>query len=143
MTDRIPPTDSPELAPPIATVPPLAPMPELWVDGYTFDCTRETMVVVGTSGLLEHWPAYPYEVNNFCGHPPTIDHFTNWDGNVLFVTNPDGSPVGEETIGFPDPLPLEGARELAATGGDDWLQWVAAAIILIIAGVALWIGDRK
>lgn len=80
--------------------------------------------------------------------PGTVPGWLDQSGNPTSCVgdNPLVQPLPE--LGTPldvylPTLPLDIPGELANTGTDDWLQWAVAALILVIAGVALWIGDNK
>lgn len=80
--------------------------------------------------------------------PGTVPGWLDQSGNPTSCVGDDPLVEPSPELGtpldvYPPALPLDIPRELANTGTDDWLQWAVAAIILVIAGVALWIGDNK
>lgn len=80
--------------------------------------------------------------------PGTVPGWLDQSGNPTSCVGDDPLVEPSPELGtpldvYPPALPLDIPGELANTGTDDWLQWSVAALILVIAGVALWIGDNK
>jgi len=47
---------------------------QVWFNDYGgIDCDHETLFHPMPNGEIQHFPALPYEIESYCGHPPTID----------------------------------------------------------------------
>lgn len=133
------------------TTPTPLPLPDITTEGYTFDCARETVVDLGADGLHHHWPALPYEIEAYCGHPATIVWTdAQLNGGPILVTYPDGTPLDppapaptapEEATTVPQattstPSGYDGPQ-LAATGPADTTGGILAlALVAIGLGIA-------
>lgn len=159
MTALIPmPEPMPEPTPTVAV--PAYPLPDIKVDGYTFDCTLETLVQRGTDGNHYHYPATGDEIVNHCGYLPTIPRTdADWVNGPLLITTPDGLPLELPTLpALPETTtstststpPAYDGPQLAATGITDSVGLItialgslALATIGIIAAIIGAIAERR
>ena len=137
MTDRTPPTDGPELTPPVATVPP-------------FDCPPGEEQGPAIEGVDPYCVPADEGVDPYCVpadegvDPYCVPADEATPGVDLPITLPVEPPGVQPDI-HPSPLPLDIPRELAYTGLslDQGLTLFALAAMLIAVGWLAWKASRR